>query len=196
MKAQVYKFKIEYADFENIIWRDAEVSSNYTLAKLGYLVLAAFDTLAYHLFFLEYDGKHYEIDLDGELEEDNIDPTEIKLNSMNLGIGSEIMMTYDYGCEQVFKITLLEVRDMEKGTSTKYPKIIAGAGKGILDDIFSEDFREIIDEIDKTGKSEHIYMNAYGENENWDYRDFDIELLNESLKYEIETIRQAYEGQL
>ncbi len=193
MKAQVYKFKIEYEGFEKIIWRDIEVSSNYTFAKLGYLVLASFDTLANHLFFLEYNGRHFEIDLGGELGKDNIDPTEIKLGSINLEIGSEIMMTYDYGCEQVFKITLLEIYDMEKGASVKYPKIIAGAGKGILNDIFSEDFKVIIDEIDKTGKSEHTYMNPYGEYVKWDYRDFDIELLNKSLKYDIETIRQAYE---
>ncbi len=193
MKAQVYKFKIEYEGFEKIIWRDIEVSSNYTFAKLGYLVLASFDTLANHLFFLEYNGRHFEIDLGGELGKDNIDPTEIKLGSINLEIGSEIMMTYDYGCEQVFKITLLEIYDMEKGASVNYPKIIAGAGKGILNDIFSEDFKVIIDEIDKTGKSEHTYMNPYGEYVKWDYRDFDIELLNKSLKYDIETIRQAYE---
>ncbi len=193
MKAQVYKFKIEYEGFENIIWRDIEVSSNYTFAKLGYLVLASFDTLANHLFFLEYNGRHFEIDLGGELGKDNIDPTEIKLGSINLEIGSEIMMTYDYGCEQVFKITLLEIYDMEKGASVKYPKVIAGAGKGILNDVFSEDFKAIIDEIDKTGKSEHEYMNPYGEYVKWDYRDFDIELLNKSLKYDIETIRQAYE---
>lgn len=193
MKAQVYKFKIEYQNFESIVWREVEVSDNYTLAKLGYLVLVSFDTLANHLFFLEYNDKHYEIDLSGELGKDNIDPTEVKLGSLNLGIGSQIIMTYDYGCEHIFKITLLEIRDMEKGTSIKYPKITDGSGKGILDDMFNEDFKSIIDEIDKTGKTEHTYMNPYGVYEKWDYRDFNIELINKSLKNDLEMVRQAYE---
>lgn len=50
MATQVYTFKITYADCDNRIWRTAAVSSNYTLAELGYMVLATFDTMAYHLF--------------------------------------------------------------------------------------------------------------------------------------------------
>ncbi len=43
MATQVYTFKITYADCDNRIWRTAAVSSNYTLAELGYMVLATFD---------------------------------------------------------------------------------------------------------------------------------------------------------
>ncbi|MBQ6942920.1 MAG: hypothetical protein IJN43_01195 [Ruminococcus sp.] len=46
MAVQIYTFKITYADCDNKIWRIAAVSSNYTLAELGYMVLASFDTMA------------------------------------------------------------------------------------------------------------------------------------------------------
>ena len=48
--AQVYTFKITYQECGNKIWRTFEVSSNYDLASLGYMVLASFRTMAYHLF--------------------------------------------------------------------------------------------------------------------------------------------------
>jgi len=63
MKANVYKFLIGYKGYEEKIWREVEVSGNYLLSKLAYLVLVSFDTLANHLFFIEYNGNHYEIDL-------------------------------------------------------------------------------------------------------------------------------------
>ena len=59
MAVQVYTFKITYADCDNRIWRIAAVSSNYTLAKLGYMVLATFDTMAYHLFEMKFKETIY-----------------------------------------------------------------------------------------------------------------------------------------
>ena len=50
MTTKVYTFHITYEGLEEKIWRKVEVSSNYRLDQLGYMVLAAFDTLAYHLF--------------------------------------------------------------------------------------------------------------------------------------------------
>ena len=56
MSTQVYTFRITYNGCENKIWRTVEVSSNYDLARLGYMVLASFDTNAYHLFSIEHKG--------------------------------------------------------------------------------------------------------------------------------------------
>ena len=59
MAIQIYTFRITYADCDNRIWRTAAVSSNYTLAELGYMVLATFDTMAYHLFEMKYRDTTY-----------------------------------------------------------------------------------------------------------------------------------------
>jgi len=52
MATQVYTFFITYEGLDDKIWRKVQVSSNYRLDQLGYLLLATFDTLAYHLFAL------------------------------------------------------------------------------------------------------------------------------------------------
>lgn len=195
MKANVYKFLIGYKDYEEKIWREVEVSGNYPLSKLAYLVLASFDTLANHLFFIEHNGKHYEIDFDDDFyDEESIDPTTVKLNNMGLEIGSVMEMVYDYGCEQEFIITLKEISDMEKGTSLKYPRIVAGQGKGILDNMFSDEFGEVIKQIDEKNKSEQMYLSPTGKYELWDYRDFYIDEMNRTLKSDIEAIQNGFEG--
>ena len=61
MAAKVYTFYITYEGLEKYIWRKIEVSSNYRLDQLGYMVLAAFDILAYHLFSFDYKHKLFNI---------------------------------------------------------------------------------------------------------------------------------------
>ena len=68
MKAEVYKFFITYKWYENKIWREVEVSNNYKLSKLAYLILAAFDTQANHLFFIKHNETQYEFEFDSEDE--------------------------------------------------------------------------------------------------------------------------------
>lgn len=195
MKANVYKFLIGYKGYEEKIWREVEVSGNYPLSKLAYLVLASFDTLANHLFFIEHNGNHYEIDFDDDFyDEESINPTTVKLNNMGLEIDSVMEMVYDYGCEQEFVITLKEISDMEKGTSLKYPRIVAGQGKGILDNMFSDEFGEVMKQIDEKNKSEQMYLSPTGEYELWDYRDFNIDEMNRTLKSDIEAIQNGFEG--
>lgn len=113
---------------------------------------------------------------------------------MELEIGSVMKMVYDYGCEQEFVITLKEISDMEKGTSLKYPRIVAGQGKGILDNMFPEEFGKVIKQIDEKNKSEQMYLSSTGEYELWDYRDFDIDEMNRTLKTDIESVQMGFEG--
>ncbi len=82
---------------------------------------------------------------------------------------------------------------MPSGESTKYPRIVDGAGKGILDDVPADEFKKIVKRIDKTGKSTHMYYSPYGMEELWDYRDFDIDMMNKTLKSDIAAIQCGYE---
>ena len=74
-----------------------------------------------------------------------------------------------------------------------YPKIIEGAGKGILDNVPADEFSKIVKRIDEAGKSTHMYYSPYGTEEIWDYRDFDIDLVNKTLKNDIAAIQCGYE---
>ncbi len=192
MTAQVYTFLITYEGLEDKIWRKAQVSSNYWLNDLGYMVLAAFDTLAYHLFEFEFNGRSYQLPEDGLEPEDGLDLFCFKLYQLKMKPGDRIRMIYDFGCDQVFWLELLSVEPMGKGQGTRYPRLADGAGCGILDDVPVDETRKLVAQIDQNGcTDEPIY---YRERTfPWDYRRFDLKITNKLLKGEIELIADGYE---
>lgn len=114
MAVKVYTFQISYEGLEDKIWRKAEVSSNFRLDQLGYTVLAAFDTMAYHLFEFSLGDRCFDFpDEDGFSK--GINMTTVKLADMNLKIGDRIRMDYDYGTIQTFWLELVGIEDMQKG---------------------------------------------------------------------------------
>lgn len=201
MAVQIYTFKITYADCDNRIWRTAAVSSNYTLAELGYMVLATFDTMAYHLFEMKYKGTTFfltEEDFE-DLPYNEDEPYDLlglyKIENLGMNIGDTIEMTYDFGCEQVFNIKLLEIGDMPRGHGRAYPKILDGAGRGIVDDMPAFELLEAIKKTDADGHSGIFYSsNGFDNVPEWDYRNYDIEIDNYLLKGTIDRIRDGYEN--
>ncbi len=191
MAVQVYTFKITYEGCNNKIWRTFEVSSNYDLARLGYMVLASFDTKAYHLFTIEHNSVVYETAIENYDESPLLQ--DVKLLSLNFQPGEHMEMIYDFGCEQVFDIEFVGAVDMLRGKGTSYPKVIDGAGRGIIDDIHVDELMEIIDAIDKNGKSDFKVWVSENHEMIWDYRDYNIKYDNALLKGEISLIQESYE---
>lgn len=189
---RVYTFKIVYIGCENKIWRDIQISSNSTMAVLGYAVLSSFSTCAYHLFMMTYKGTDYELD-DEEFQTKPKLMSETKLGKLKLEIGDKIHMIYDFGEEQKFEITLLSDEEMPKGSGRSYPKVSGGAGRGIIDDMSADELLKLIKKIDKTGKSDFTYAHR-GEDLPWDYHDYQIDIDNTLLKGEISKIKYAYEN--
>jgi len=190
MAAKVYTFHITYEGLEEKIWRKVEVSSNYRLDQLGYMVLAAFDTMAYHLFEFYYDDDRFEIpNEDAPFEQ--VDMANFKLHQLDLTLGDRIQMDYDFGTTQTFWLKLIEIADMKRGWGRRYPYVLDGAGRGIIDDMSCEELRELVAQIDCNGKTdEPLY---YQERMMpWDYRWFDLGCMNSLLKGEIELIEEGY----
>lgn len=190
MATKVYTFHITYEGLEEKIWRKVEVSSNYRLDQLGYMVLAAFDTLAYHLFEFYYDDDRFEIpNEDAPFEQ--IDMADFKLHQLKLKLGDRIRMEYDFGTTQTFWLELVEIADMKRGWGRRYPYVLDGAGRGIIDDMSCEELSELVAQIDRNGNTDDpIY---YQERMMpWDYRWFDLDCMNSLLKGEIELIEEGY----
>ena len=190
MATKVYTFHITYEGLEEKIWRKVEVSSNYRLDQLGYMVLAAFDTLAYHMFEFYYDDDRFEIpNEDAPFEQ--IDMADFKLHQLKLKLGDRIRMEYDFGTTQTFWLELVEIADMKRGWGRRYPYVLDGAGRGIIDDMSCEELSELVAQIDRNGNTdEPIY---YQERMMpWDYRWFDLDCMNGLLKGEIELIEEGY----
>lgn len=193
--ADIYKFKVKLCELESIMWRDIEITSVSSVAKLGYAVLAAFESTASHLFNIKFEGKTYEIVFDNdEFNDDHIiDPIKTKLSKLDLSIGNKMTMAYDYGAGWEFEIELLSIIEMKRGTGTHYPYVTDGQGKGIIEDIFPHELVEIVDKIDK-GESLPQITNMYdASNRPWDYRDFDLEFCNIFFKDNVWRIQNAYE---
>ena len=188
----IYTLKITYADCDNKIWREAQISENSYLCQLGYMILATFDTLAYHLFSICYNRIMY--DLPNEDEE--INPEEclfcIKLKDLQVKVDDKLQMIYDFGCEQIFDIEIINIEPMPRGAGRAYPKILAGEGRGILDDVSAYETLKIIKKTDKKWKSDHAYMSGGYHEMIWDYRDYRIDCDNALLKGEIEQIAEGY----
>ena len=53
--ADVYKFKVTIKEVPDKIWRDIEISSLSSVAKLGYTILATFEAAASHLFNIKFN---------------------------------------------------------------------------------------------------------------------------------------------
>lgn len=200
MAAKIYKFKMTYSFCDDKIWRIAAISSNYTLANLGYMVLATFDTKAYHMFDMRYKNTTYFLNEEDfeDLPATDGNSYEIlrqhKLENLDMAIGDKIEMTYDWGCEQVFMLELLDIADMPKYHGNAYPKILEGAGKGIVDDMPADELLEAIKKTDEEGHSEVYYSSIeFGQTPEWDYRDYKIDLDNMLLRVTIARIRDSYE---
>ena len=190
MATKVYTFHIVYEGLEEKIWRKVEVSSNYRMDQLGYMILAAFDTMAYHLFEFYYDDGRFEIpNEDAPFE--HIDMADFKLHQLGMKLGDRIRMEYDFGTTQTFWLELTGIEDMKRGWGRRYPYILEGAGRGIIDDMPREELAELIEQFDRDDKTdEPIY---YQERMMpWDYRWLDLDCMNSLLKGEIELIEEGY----
>lgn len=194
--ADVYKFKIRLCELENVIWREIEITSVSSVAKLGYAVLAAFESTASHLFNIRFGGKRYEIvfEEDDFDDEPAIDPIKTKLSALKLSVGDKLIMEYDYGAGWEFEIKLLSITEMKRGTGTHYPYVTDGKGKGIIEDTSPFELAEMIEKTDKDGTVPQIMDMYYGKEVSWDYRKFDLEYCNVFFKDNVWKIQSAYES--
>ena len=192
----LYTFKATLNNISKPFYRTIKISANMPMTRLAYTVLASFDAKASHLFNMNYKGKRYEI----VYEEDDlaallgpaIDPTTVKLSQLGLRAGDKISLDYDYGAGWNWTIEFLSVEEMEPGTARKYPCVVDGFGRGIIEDSFSGEIEEIIERTDKTGEMPIEYQ-INNKDYYWDYREFDIEYMNNILKNLVNKYKKAYE---
>jgi hypothetical protein len=193
---KVLTFKVCIEGLEDKIWRKIEITDRRTVADLAYTILATFDSLAYHLYNIEYKNKVYDSWVcveDGVYDEEPINATITKLSSLDLKESDTLKMEYDYGSTTYFNITYLGSAELERGKGTHYPYIIDGQGKGMLDDMCDFELKEIVEDIEKKGYSDHYYTPGYERTMKYDYRDYDIKFDNTLLKGTILEIKYGYE---
>lgn len=191
MAAKVYTFHIGYQGLEKKIWRRVEVSSSCRLDRLGYLVLATFDTMAYHMFAISFRGQHYGLPDSFDLTEQN-DLAQFTLEQLDMRVGERMQMDYDFGTTQTFVLKLEAIADMPRGKGAHYPWVLDGAGSGIVDDMHVCELRELVEQIDRNGKTDEPLYYPEDDEVPWDYRTFDLKAENMVLKTYIRRIEESY----
>lgn len=194
---KVLTFKIEIEGLENKIWRKIEITDRRTVADLAYSILATFHSLAYHLYDIEYKNKFYDCWVcieDDHRDVELVNAVITKLSSIGLKENDTMRMEYDTGSTTTFIITYLGESEFEKGNGMHYPFVIDGAGYGMIDDITSEELKDIVDDIDKNGKSDYYALCMDGRNSRiYDYRNFDLDKNNLHIRRYFSKIKHGYE---
>ena len=194
--AKVLTFKVGIEGLEDKIWRKIEITDRRTVADLAYTILATFDSLAYHLYNITYDNKIYDCWVcieDDYSDIPKVNATITKLSDIGLKENDTMGMEYDYGSTTNFKITYLGCTDLERGNGSHYPYVVDGEGKGMLDDMCDFELKEIVEDIDKKGYSEHYFTPGYERTIKYDYRNFNIKNNNALLKGLVLEIKNGYE---
>lgn len=113
---------------------------------------------------------------------------------MNLDKNDTMKMKYDTGSTTTFIITYLGDSEFKKGNGMHYPYITKGAGYGMIDDITNEELKEIVEDIDRTGKSDYCALLYGGRNSYlYDYRKFDLDNNNLYVRRYFLKIKYSYE---
>ena len=197
--ANVITFKVNVEELDNKIWREIEMSSLSTLADLAYVILYTFETTGSHLFSIEYEGNIFEFVFDTDETEyfDGrvpIAPNTVTLGDLDLQKKDKLKMLYDYGNEWIFTITVKDIHPMDSNSSSRYPYIVDGRGKGIIDDMFVGEVKDVIDFTDEENKP-CLIESAFEPSYNWDYRDFLLGKTNVNLKKQVKIYKKGYEGE-
>ena len=193
---KVLTFKVGIEGLEDKIWRKIEITDRRTVADLAYTILATFDSLAYHLYDIKYKDKIYDCWVcveDDHREVELVNAITTKLSSIGLKENDTMEMEYDTGSPTTFKIKYLEERDLEGYNGSHYPYIIDGAGRGMLDDMCDFELKEIVQDIDKKGYSQHYFTPGYERTIKYDYREFNLKNYNALLKGLILEIKNGYD---
>lgn len=193
---KVLTFEVGINGLENKIWRKIEITDRRTIADLAYTILASFDSLAYHLYDIKYKDRVYDCWVCIEDDHSKVPPINAvitKLSSLSLKENDTMEMNYDTGSTTTFKIKYLGARNLENGKGNHYPYIIDGAGRGMLDDLCDFELKEIVDDIDQKGYSEHYFTPGYQRIIKYDYRKYNIKNDNALLKGLILEIKNGYE---
>ena len=147
---------------------------------------------------IEYKNKFYDCWIcieDDHRDVELVNATITKLSNLELKKNDTMIMSYDTGSTTTFKITFLEERSFERGNGMHYPYIIDGAGYGMIDNITSEELKEVVNDIDKTGNSDYYALCIDGRNSyNYDYRIFDLDKNNLYVRRYFYKIKYSYES--
>lgn len=186
-------FKVELDGFEKEVYREFEMPYFAPISSLAYIILYTFNTMAYHLFDIQYKKIRYICEADpGDYPP--FEPIEWAsehfLPELNLRKNSKLKMEYDYGKGYEFTIRVKEIRKHDKQFALGDARILSGKGFGLWEDahyymeLYYDDPKRFYKEIAEDGLDKGDFPIDF---------DFELEAQNAALKEEFEKILIGYE---
>lgn len=116
------------------------------------------------------------------------------MSDLDLKANDTLKMHYDTGSTTTFNITYLGEKELNSYKEQElYPIVINGEGLGMLDDMCDWDLKDIVEDTDKLGNSNHYFTPGYETSKKYDYRKYNIKKDNKELKGKILAIKNGYE---
>lgn len=179
----IYRLKVYYDRHVKTQWRTIDILSDSSFNELCYTIMASFNTRAYHEFGIQYEE-------DGEMKFISDDDMCDSLSTLDF---DKLKVIYDFGFEKVFYVKLVDILEYKPGTANQYPKIVGGKGKGVIDDITSDEYSEIVKKI-KAGKMTYTYDGMSDEEKPWHPDDYSVEKDDSNIRSYVRKIRYANEN--
>ena len=121
----VYEMQVQMCAFKPAMWRRFIINGSSTVEDLEIAILTMFRTEFGHMFDI-YDSK-----IRQHFDNDHIDPENAKVSFFTKD--DQLLLTYDYGDCWQFEIIIKKIYKSKKHLA--HPRILAGHGYGIIDDI-------------------------------------------------------------
>lgn len=206
----IFQFYAELDDYKPKIWRRFQVTDNITPARLCYIIQTLFEMRASHLMALEVPFDDLNATLRFEIMdedyEDFPDPhrnvrtceaAQGTLHGIGLRPGSKLNFNYDFGDDWWVCLTLEEIFEDSALPGKELPRVLDGAGYGIIEDCGGtgglEDLAKAFKK--KKGSTYNDFRERLGVDE-LDLTTFDLDDMNFRLKKIPRIYMQAYEQRI
>ncbi|MDR2561631.1 MAG: plasmid pRiA4b ORF-3 family protein [Holophagales bacterium] len=221
---KIYQIYAELYDFEPVIWRRFQVKSDVTVARLGYIVQILFEMRASHLMAIEVDRSknilrnnpklkdipnlhdisiRYEIpskgqDMFPDLGVHSEDATKARLHAAVEKEGDELQLNYDFGDDWWVLMRLEKILlDKDLPDDTELPRVLDGAGFGIVEDVGGTwGLAELAKAFKKKKGADYKHFCEWVGIKNFDFTAFDVDDMNFRLKKIPRIYKQIYEDKL
>ena len=178
---RIFHLHMVVADIAPPIWREVEVHSHTTLTRLHDVIQALMGWHDAHLWAFHQGSLRFEL-ADPEAAaglKPAADPAQIELADLLPKKGGRLRYNYDFGDDWWLEIKIVAIADAEAGA--RYPRCVAGARAGPLEDCGGlPGFEELL-AARKNPKSKHARELLAWAGAHWDPEHFDLALTNKTL---------------
>lgn len=208
-KQPIYQFYCRLQEADILTYRIIQVPKSKTLAQLGYILMTAFEMEASHLYeFVQYtpDGNQRRNGLGArryvaDFDDDEYAPIpadkagDYRISRIFDEYCGRVEFRYDFGDGWVVSVSLDEILFNQPLPASDYPRVIAGAGWGIVEDVGGVGGLQRLQEaFDEHRGDEYAEYSRWLGVADFDLHDFDLDEMNRRLKKIPSVYRKVYEA--